>query len=79
MYSTYNEGKLVIAEELMKTLRSKMYKEMSWHVAANVMTASLYYLNELVDDYNNTYHRFIDKKLVDANYSMLCEKIESNN
>ena len=56
-----------------------MYKEMSWHVAANVMTASLYYLNELVDDYNNTYHRFIDKKLVDANYSMLCEKIESNN
>ena len=29
MYSTYNEGKLVIAEELMKTLRSKMYKEMS--------------------------------------------------
>ena len=43
------------------------------------MTASLYYLNELVDDYNNTYHRFIDKKLVDANYSMLCEKIESNN
>ena len=79
MYSTYNEGKLVIVEGLMKILRSKMYKEMSWHVAANVMTASLYYLNELVDDYNNTYHRFIDKKLVDANCSMLCEKIESNN
>ena len=33
----------------------------------------LSYLKELVNQYNNTYHRFIGLKLVDTNYSALTE------
>ena len=48
MYSTHNEGKSVIAERIMKTLKdSKSY---------------LSYLNKLVTQYNNTYHQYINKK-----------------
>ena len=36
------------------------------------------YLNKLVDQYNNTYHYSIDKKPVNADYSVLTEKIETN-
>ena len=36
------------------------------------------YLNELIDKYNNTYHRSIGKKLVDADYSALNKEIETN-
>ena len=47
------------------------------------MTASdsksyLSYLNKLVDQYFNTYHNSIGKKPIDANYSALTEKIETN-
>ena len=35
-------------------------------------------LNKLVHKYNNTYHRSIGKKAVDANYSALAEEIESS-
>ena len=38
-------------------------------------------LNKLVDEYNNTnntYHRSVGKKHVDADYSSLTEKIETN-
>ena len=34
-------------------------------------------LNKLVDQYNNTYHRSIDKKHVDTNYFDLTEDIDS--
>ena len=36
------------------------------------------YLNELVDQYNNTYHRSINKKPINDGYSALTEKIETN-
>ena len=47
------------------------------------MTASdsksyLRYLNKLVDQYNNTYLHFINKKPINAGYSGLTEKIERN-
>ena len=38
----------------------------------------LAYLNRLVDQYNNTYHHFINKKPINADYSALTEKIETN-
>ena len=34
--------------------------------------------NKLVDQYNNTFHHSINKKLVNANYSPLTEKIKTN-
>ena len=35
-------------------------------------------MNKLVDQYNNTYHYFIGEKLINANYSTLTEKVETN-
>ena len=35
-------------------------------------------MNKSVDQYNNTYHHSINKKPIDADYSALTEKIETN-
>ena len=36
------------------------------------------YLNKIVDEYSNTYHNYIGKKPVDADYSVLAEEIEAD-
>ena len=36
------------------------------------------YLNKLVDEYNNIYHRSVGEKVAHADYSALTEKYESN-
>ena len=58
MYSTHNEGKLVVAERFIKTLQGKIYKKLT----ANYSKYYLGCLNKLVDQYNNNHHCFIDKK-----------------
>ena len=35
-------------------------------------------MNKLVDQYNNTYHHSINKNPINADYSALTEKIETN-
>ena len=55
MYSAHNEGKSVITERFIKTLKAKIYKKMT----ANNSKSYLRYLNKLVDQYNNTYHHCI--------------------
>ena len=62
MYYTYNEGKSVISESFIKTLKAKIYKKMT----ANDRKSSLPYLNKLVDQYNNTYYHSINKKPINA-------------
>ena len=47
-------------------------------MTANDCISFLAYLNKLVDQYNNTYHRSIDKKPINADHSLLTEKIETN-
>ena len=37
----------------------------------------LCYLDKLVDEYNNTFHRSICKKRIDADYSALTEEIKT--
>ena len=62
MYSTNNEGKSVVAERLIRTLKNKIYKHMT-AVSKNV------YIDKLVDivnEYNNKYHRAIKMKPVDV-------------
>ena len=63
MYSTHNEGKSVIAEKFIKTLKAKIYKKMT----ANDSKSYLSYLNKVVDQYNNTYYS-INKKPIIADY-----------
>ena len=45
MYSTHNEGKSVISERFVKTLKSKIFKRM----AGNDSKSYLPYLNKLVE------------------------------
>ena len=74
MYSTHNEGKPVIAERFVKALKAKIYQKMT----PNDSKSFLSYLNKLVDQYNNTYHRSINKKPINADYSALTKKNETN-
>ena len=62
MYLIHNEEKSVFAERFIRTLRTKIYKYMT-SVSKNV------YIDKLVDmvnEYNNTYHRAIKMKPVDV-------------
>ena len=62
MYSTYDEGKSVVAERFIKTLRNKIFKQMT-AVSKNV---SLDSLDDFVNKYNNTFHRTIKMKPSDV-------------
>ena len=73
MYSTHNEGKSVIAERFIKTLKAKIYKKM----AANDGKSYLPYLNKLLDQYKNNYHHSVNQKPINAEKSALTKKIET--
>ena len=47
-------------------------------MAANENKSYHPYLNKLVDLNNNTYHHSVNKNPIDADYSALTEKIETN-
>ena len=62
MYSTYNEGKSVVAKRFIRTLKNKLYKHMT-DTGKNV-----YYdvLDDVVNKYNNTKHSTIKIKPKDV-------------
>ena len=62
IYLTQNEGKSVIAERFIRTLRNKMYKYMT-SISRNVYIDKL---DDIVHEYNNTYHRTIKMKPIDV-------------
>ena len=62
MYSINNEGKSVISERFIKTLKYKVYKYMT-KVSINVCIDKL---DDIVNKYNNTYHSTIKIKPVDV-------------
>ena len=61
IYSIHNEGKSVIAERFIKTLKNKIYKYMT-SIPKN---AYIDKLDDIVDEYNNTYYKTIKMKPVD--------------
>ena len=62
MYSTHNEGKSVVAERFIRTLKNKIYKYMT-SISKNVYIDQL---DDIVNEYNNTYHRTIKMKPIDV-------------
>ena len=62
MYSTHNEGNSVVAERFIGTLKSKIYKYMT-SISKNVYIDKL---DDIVDEYNNTYHTTIKMKPIDV-------------
>ena len=62
MYSIHKEGKSVVVERFIRTLKNKIYKYMT-SASKNVYINKL---DDIVDEYNNTYHRTIKMKPVDV-------------
>ena len=62
MYSTRNEGKSVVAERFIRSWKTKIYKYMT------TMSKNVYIdkLDDIVKEHNNTYHRTIKMKPVNA-------------
>ena len=65
MYSIHNEGKSVVTERFIRTLKTKIYKYRT-SVSKNVYIDKL---DGIVDDDNNTCHRTIKMKPVDVKNS----------
>ena len=62
MYSIHDEGKSVVAEGFIRTLKSKIYKYMT-SISKNMYIDKL---DDIVDKYNNTYHTTIKMKPIDV-------------
>ena len=65
MYSTFNEGKSVVAERFIRTLKNKLHKYMTTTVYYD---ANVYYdvLDDIVNKYSNTMHNTIKMKPKDV-------------
>ena len=74
MYSTHNEGKSVVAERFIRTLDNKIYKRMT------AISKNVYFniLNDIVDEYNNTYHKTIKMKPIDVKSNSFAEYNEES-
>ena len=62
MHSTYNEGKPVVTERFIRTLKNKIFKHMT------TISKNVYFdvLNDIVNQYNNTIHKTIKMKPIDV-------------
>ena len=56
------KGNFVVAERFIKTLKTKIYKYMT-SISKNVYIDKL---DDIVNEYNNTYHRTIKMKPADV-------------
>ena len=62
MYSTHNEGKSVVTERFIKTIKNKIYKYMT-SISKNVYIDKL---DDIVQKYSNKKHRTIKMKPIDV-------------
>ena len=75
LYSTYNEGKSVVAERFIRTLKNKIFKHMT-AVSKKVYFDVLHYI---VNKYNNTVHRTIKMKPIGVTSDSYAEYNEDSN
>ena len=75
MYSTHNEGKSVVAERFIRTLKNKLYKHMT------AIGKSVYWnvLDDVVDKYNNTVNKSIGMKPKDVKSNKKAVYVEESN
>ena len=74
-YSTFNEGKSVVAERFIKTLKNKIFKYMTT-ISKNVY---IHVLNDIVNRYHNTVHRTIKIKPINITNDSYAEYNEDSN
>ena len=75
MCSTHNEGKSVVAERFIRTLKNQIYK----HMTANSKNVHFHVLNDIVGEYNNTCHKTIKMKPIDVKNNSFAEYNEGSN
>ena len=75
MYSTYNEGKSVVAERFIRTLKNKIFK----HMTAISKNAYFDVLDNNLNKYNNKVHRSIKMKRTDVTSNSYAEYNEDLN
>ena len=73
MHSTYKEGKSVVAEIFVRTLKNNKYMS---SISKNVCLDKL---NDIDNRYNNTYNRTIKMKPVDVKSSMYIDSSKEIN
>ena len=75
-YSTRNEGKSVATERFIRNLKDKVYRYMT-SISKNV---SIDTLDDIVNEYNNAYHRTIKMETVDVKhytYIDFCKEVNN--
>ena len=72
MYSTYNEGKSVVAGGFIRTLKNKIMAAISKNVYFD-------FLDNIVNKYNNTVHKTIKTKPIDVTDDSYTEYVENSN
>ena len=74
VYSTNNEGKSLVAERFIRTLKNKLYKHMT------ATGKNVYYdvLDDIVNEYNNTKHSTIKMKPIDVKNTKKSSAIARN-
>ena len=75
MHSTHNEGKSVVAERFIRTLKNKIYEHMT-AVTENVYIDKL---DDIMGEYNNTYHRTIEMKPIEVKDNTYIDSINKVN
>ena len=75
MDSIHNEGKSVVAERFIRTLRTKIHKYMT-SVSKNVYNDKL---DDIANEYNNAYYITIKMKPIDAKDSTYIDSIREVN
>ena len=75
MYSTYNEGKCVVAERFIRTLKNEIFK----HMAAISKNVYFDVLDDIVDKCNNTVDKTIKIKPIDVTGDSYAEYNEDVN
>ena len=75
IYSANNEGKSVVAERFIRTLKNKLYKHMT------ATGKNIYYdiLDDVVNKYNNTKHSTIKMKAIDVGDSSKRVYVDEHN
>ena len=75
MYSTFNEGKSVVAERFIRTLNNKIFKHMT------AISKNVYFdvLDDIVNKYNKTVYRTIKVKPIDVTSDSYAEYNEGSN
>ena len=75
MYSTHNKEKSVLAERFIRTLKNKIYKYMT-SISKFVYIDKL---DDIVNKYNNAYHRIIKMKPVDIKRNTYSDSSKETN